>query len=682
MTVHQHAARFTELSRFATYLIPDKEKKIRNFSELVDKATVFERTLQRSAAMHEQRKRTTPTGYQSGMDQGPWKKRNEGSSSGKRLVQSNQQPYQCRTCNQVHSGECRKGAGLCFRCGKTRHYIRDCPMQNRSNQTFIPPPQRNEVSARGSNQRPTAPARVFALTPGEVEGRNDVITDTERLRNKLVVATPTGNSVVCSEILPGCPLSIEGRQMPADLIVFHMVGFDVILGMDWLASYHASIDCAKKEVVFRPPNEGIPSLCGRSAKGEVMLEQIPVVRDYPEAFPEDLSGLPPEREVEFAIELVLGTAPLSKAPYRMAPSELAELKEQLQDFETEHEEHLKLVLGTLRDKQLFAKLKKCEFWLDSITFLRHVISKDGISVDPGKVEAVVNWSAPRNVHEVRSFLGLAGYYRRFIDGFSKIAVPLTALTRKNNRIIPLMIWNSRQSILHLNFGDIACKTNVVADALSRKSVGPTIAAITTQHRLLMDLERAGIEVFSSDTSAVMASLVVQPALIDRIKDAQKVDSELVKLREEIGSEYKPDFCLPRTVSGQDAIWVIVDRLSKTARFVPIKVSDKLEKLVELVALPPAFSGVHNVFHVSMLRKYIHDPTHIIDHEPLQIQEDMTYTEEPLRILDRKEQVLRNRTISLVKVLWNNHAINEVSWEFEEEMRVKYPHLFEGNYYSL
>ncbi|KAF5468684.1 hypothetical protein F2P56_012821 [Juglans regia] len=244
MTVHQYAARFTELSRFATYLIPDEEKKarkfeqglneklyvrvvgfqIRNFSELVNKATVFERTLQRSAALHEQRKRTTPTGYQSGMDQGPWKRRSEGSSSGKRPVQSNQQPYQCRTCNQVQSGECRKGAGLCFRCGKSGHYIRDCPMQNRSNQTFTPPSQRNEVSARGSNQRPTAPARVFALTPGEVEGRNDVITDAERLRNKLVVATPTGNSVVCSEMLPGCPLSIEGRLMPADLIVFHMVG--------------------------------------------------------------------------------------------------------------------------------------------------------------------------------------------------------------------------------------------------------------------------------------------------------------------------------------------------------------------------------------------------------------------------------------------------------------------------
>ncbi|XP_041009431.1 uncharacterized protein LOC121253488 [Juglans microcarpa x Juglans regia] len=115
---------------------------------------------------------------------------------------------------------------------------------------------------------------------------------------------------------------------------------------------------------------------------------------------------------------------------------------------------------------------------------------------------------------------------------------------------------------------------------------------------------------------------------------------------------------------------------------PFEILDRFGPVAYRVALPPAFSGVHNVFHVSMLRKYIHDPTHIIDHEPLQIQEDMTYTEEPLRILDRKEQVLRNRTIALVKVLWNNHAINEASWEFEEEMRVKYPHLFEGNYYSL
>ena len=96
----------------------------------------------------------------------------------------------------------------------------------------------------------------------------------------------------------------------------------------------------------------------------------------------------------------------------------------------EHEQHLRLALQTLREQKLYAKLSKCEFWLDHVMFLGHVVSKDGISVDPQKVEAVVNWPRPTNVTEVRSFLGLAGYYRRFVRDFSKIALPLTQLTQK------------------------------------------------------------------------------------------------------------------------------------------------------------------------------------------------------------------------------------------------------------
>jgi len=99
----------------------------------------------------------------------------------------------------------------------------------------------------------------------------------------------------------------------------------------------------------------------------------------------------------------------------------------------EHEKHLRKVLEILRENKLYAKLDKCEFWLKEVIFLGHVISAGGICVDPGKVEAVLKWKKPTNVTEIRSFLGLARYYRRFIEGFSTIASPLTKLTRKEVR---------------------------------------------------------------------------------------------------------------------------------------------------------------------------------------------------------------------------------------------------------
>ena len=96
----------------------------------------------------------------------------------------------------------------------------------------------------------------------------------------------------------------------------------------------------------------------------------------------------------------------------------------------EHEQHLRIVLQILREKQLFAKLRKCDFWLKEVPFLGHIVYVEGIRVDPVKIEAVVSWKPPRNVTEVRSFLGLAGYYRRFVKGFSVIASSLTKLLRK------------------------------------------------------------------------------------------------------------------------------------------------------------------------------------------------------------------------------------------------------------
>ena len=98
--------------------------------------------------------------------------------------------------------------------------------------------------------------------------------------------------------------------------------------------------------------------------------------------------------------------------------------------EHEHKQHLRIVLQTLKEKRLYAKLSKCDFCLKEVSFRSHIVFAEGIRVDPAKVEAIVNWKPPRNVTKVRSFLGLAGYYRRFVKGFYVIASPITKLLQK------------------------------------------------------------------------------------------------------------------------------------------------------------------------------------------------------------------------------------------------------------
>ncbi|GJT35964.1 putative reverse transcriptase domain-containing protein [Tanacetum coccineum] len=327
------------------------------------------------------------------------------------------------------------------------------------------------------------------------------------------------------------------------------------------------------------------------------LEDVPIVRDFPEVFPEDLSGLPPTRQVEFQIDLVPGVAPVARAPYRLAPSEMKELSEQLQElsdkgfirpssspwgapvlfvkkkdgsfrmcidyrelnkltvknryplpriddlfdqlqgssvyskidlrsgyhqlrvreedipktaFRTryghyefqvmpfgltnapavfmdlmnrvckpyldkfvivfiddiliysknkqEHKEHLKQILELLKKEELYAKFSKCEFWIPKVQFLGHVIDSKGIHVDPAKIESIKDWASPKSPTEIHQFLGLAGYYQRFIEGFSKIAKPMTKLTQKKVKFV----WGNKQEAAFQLLKQKLCSAPILA----------------------------------------------------------------------------------------------------------------------------------------------------------------------------------------------------------------------------
>ncbi|GKC72277.1 putative reverse transcriptase domain-containing protein, partial [Tanacetum coccineum] len=234
--------------------------------------------------------------------------------------------------------------------------------------------------------------------------------------------------------------------------------FDVIIGMDWLSYHRAVIDCYEKIVHIPLSNGEILEVQGERPKkdpgslaciraDEKKLDDIRVVRDFPEVFPDDLSGLPPVCKIEFRIDLIPGALPVIKLPYRLALSEMSELSNQLKEFqekgfirpshsswgapilfvkkkdgamrmcidyrdlnnltiknryplprtddlfdqlqEEEHEVHLKTILDLLKEEKLYAKFSKCEFWLKEVQFLGHVVNRDGIHMDPSKNKAYV-----------------------------------------------------------------------------------------------------------------------------------------------------------------------------------------------------------------------------------------------------------------------------------------------------
>ncbi|GJR96147.1 putative reverse transcriptase domain-containing protein [Tanacetum coccineum] len=170
---------------------------------------------------------------------------------------------------------------------------------------------------------------------------------------------------------------------------------------------------------------------------------------------EELPGISSIRDVEYDIEFASGAKPIAEAPYRISPVKCCMYGVDKSSFHKfldkfvimliddilifsksneEHEDHLRTVIQILRQEKLYAKFSKCKFWLSKVVFLGHVVPAEGITMDPAKVEVVAKWPRSTSETEARSFLGLAGHYHRVVEGSSRLALPLTKLTRKDEKL--------------------------------------------------------------------------------------------------------------------------------------------------------------------------------------------------------------------------------------------------------
>ncbi|GJS34242.1 putative reverse transcriptase domain-containing protein [Tanacetum coccineum] len=626
--------------------------------------------------------------------------------------------------------------GTCYECGSHEHYRNNYPKFTRAPVDALQDP--NVVTSTFSLNDPYATVLFDSGADFSF-----ISTDFAPLLNMkpsfvnpgYVIEVADGKKVEVDNIIRRCKLELGNSLFTIDPLGHG--SFDVIVGMDWLSKHKAEIVCHEK--VVRIPLEsgkilhvqgertpGIAKALSNVKVDEPQLSDISVVQDFVEVFPEDLSGLPSQRQVEFRIDLVPGATPVVKSPYRLAPSEMQELSAQLQELQDkgfirpshsrgstcifvrrrmvhytcvdyrelnkltskdEHEVHLRLVLELLKKEELYAKFSKCEFWLQEVQFLGHVVNQNGIHVDPSKIKAVKNWKAPTTPSEIRSFLGLAGYYRRFIANFSKIAKPLTSLTQKNKKyewgveqeeafqtlkdnlcnapILSLpdgvedfivycdasnqglgcvlmqrgkvIAYASRQLKIHeKNYTTHDLELGAVVFALKtwRHYLYGTKSVIYTDHKSLQHIfdqkelnmrQRRWIELFSDYECEINYHPGKENVVADVLSRKERVKPRRVRAismtiqsgvrgmilaaqgeafkQENVKAEHQRpsglfqqpeipewkwdkitmDFItkLPRTKSGHDTIWVIVDKLTKSAHFLAMREDYSIERLARL-----------------------------------------------------------------------------------------------------
>ncbi|GJS33943.1 putative reverse transcriptase domain-containing protein [Tanacetum coccineum] len=502
----------------------------------------------------------------------------------------------CRSTANANTANNQRGTGAgqkptCYECGAQGHFKRECPNLKNNN--------RGNQSRNGN-----ALVKVYAVGRGRTNPDSNVITGTFLLNNlyasvlfdtgadrsfmstafsSQINITPStldhyydveladGRIIRLNAIIRGCTLNFLNHPFNIDLMPIELGSFNVIIGMNWLAKYQVVIVYTEKIVRIPWGNEtlnvrkdgsdrgnetrlniisctktqkymlkGCPIFLAHVTTKETedksekkRLEDVPIVQDFPEVFPEELSGLPPTPQVEFQIDLIPGAAP-----------------------------HLKAILELLKKEELYAKFSKCEFWIPKVYFLGHVINSQGIHVDPAKINSIKDWASPKTPTEILQFLGLAGYYQGFIEGFSKITKSMTKLTRKGVKFDwgdkaeaafqlikeKVIAYASRQLKVHVK--------NYTTHDLELENYGSSNQGTETREHQELRRRRYDHEGYTKGEVGTPRGW-----------------NSMLKWQELVTMLWRPE--------ESDHARVIVDRLTKSTIFVPMRETDPMEKLVRM-----------------------------------------------------------------------------------------------------